>query len=361
MKKTLFTLCLFSFFSCHKKQEGIKAQLGTITESVYASGIVKAKQQYFVYPLVSGLLKKKFVSPGEQVTINQELFLIENNASALNTQNAKLAYELAKENAASNSTVINDLKLNLEQAATKLTYDSSIYFRQQALWEQNIGTKNELDQKKLTYQTSLKLFEAAKNKLKQSTIQLKNDLERSKNNLLIGQKQTKDYSVKSEIEGEVYDVLKEEGELVSTQTPLAIIGKSNQYVLEFQIDEFDIIKIKTNQLVKVTMDSYKGKVFDAYITEIYPIMNEGTRTFKVDAVFKDAPTLLYPNLTAEANIIIQTKANTLTIPTSYLIDDQYVLLSDNKKKKVATGLKDYEHVEIIDGLDTSESIYLPLK
>ncbi len=352
-------MATFLLLSCQDKQEKVKAKLHSITESVYASGIVKAKQQYIIYPTVSGLLKKKYVVPGDVVAVNQDLFLIENNVSSLTTQNAELAYDLAKDNAAENSTVINDLKINLEQTKDKLSFDSSLYFRQQNLWDQNVGTKNELDQKKLTYQSSLKTYQAALNKLKQTKTQLRNEVERTKNNLLIGQKQTQDFTIKSELNGKVYDILKEEGELVNVQVPLAIIGETNHFVLEFQVDELDIIKIKTGQLVKITLDSYKGKVFDAYITQVHPIMNENSRTFKVEAVFKEAPQKLYPNLTAEANIIIQTKKNALTIPTAYLLDDRYVLVDAKKKKAVVTGLKDYQYVEILSGLDSSEYIYLP--
>jgi hypothetical protein len=39
------------------------------------------------------------------------------------------------------------------------------------------------------------------------------------------------------------------------------------------------------------------------------------------------------NLTAEANIIIQTKENTITIPRSYLVDNDYVIVNDEKKSK----------------------------
>jgi multidrug efflux pump subunit AcrA (membrane-fusion protein) len=73
----------------------------------------------------------------------------------------------------------------------------------------------------------------------------------------------------------------------------------------------------------------------------------------------NVPGKLYPNLTAEANIIIQTHKNVLTIPKNYLIDDEYVLVNDNEKRKVKVGLSDYQHVEILSGLKAGETIYLP--
>jgi hypothetical protein len=50
---TVFTL------SCSKKEKGIKPTLGTVTESVYASGIIKTNDQYTVYSTVNGILQKK--------------------------------------------------------------------------------------------------------------------------------------------------------------------------------------------------------------------------------------------------------------------------------------------------------------
>ena len=67
---------------------------------------------------------------------------------------------------------------------------------------------------------------------------------------------------------------------------------------------------------------------------------------------------LYPNLTAEANIIIQTKKQAITIPKTYLIDNSYVLVDGDERRKVKIGLLDYQKVEILEGLKAGETIYL---
>jgi multidrug efflux pump subunit AcrA (membrane-fusion protein) len=71
------------------------------------------------------------------------------------------------------------------------------------------------------------------------------------------------------------------------------------------------------------------------------------------------PKKLYPNLTVEANIITQTKNNVMTIPKSYLIDNEFVLINKNEKRKVKIGLSDYQNVEILEGIQTSESLFKP--
>jgi multidrug efflux pump subunit AcrA (membrane-fusion protein) len=141
--------------------------------------------------------------------------------------------------------------------------------------------------------------------------------------------------------------------------PLAIVGERNAFLLELDVDENDMVRVKLGQQLVVTMDSYKGKSFEAIVDKIYPIMDERSRTFKIEAHFTKPPSKLYPNLTAEANIIIQTKKEALTIPKSYLVDDEYVLVNGDEKRKVKVGLSDYQHVEILEGLTAEETIYKP--
>lgn len=145
--------------------------------------------------------------------------------------------------------------------------------------------------------------------------------------------------------------------MVSPQTPLAVIGKANSFLLELEVDENDMVQVSAGQKVLVTMDSYKGQVFEAEIRKIYPIMDERSRTFKIEAYFMQTPPKLYPNLTAEANIIIQEKKQAITIPKEYLIDKEYVFVNGDEKRKVKTGLSDYKHVEILEGLKAGETIY----
>jgi hypothetical protein len=79
----------------------------------------------------------------------------------------------------------------------------------------------------------------------------------------------------------------------------------------------------------------------------------------VEAEFITPPPALYPNLTTEANIIIAVKEKVLTIPRSYLQDDGTVLLANKEKRKITTGLKDYQKVEIISGLSVNDVILKP--
>ncbi len=239
--------------------------------------------------------------------------------------------------------------------------DSSLYFRQAILWKQQIGTKIELEQREIAYENSKNAYLNSCINYEDLRRQLDFTSMQAKKNLLISKKLRNDYTLTSEIDGIVYSINKKKGEIVGLQTPLAIIGDAKHFVLEMQVDEYAILKIRKGQCVLVTLDSYKDKVFSASVTKIDPLMNEQSKTFLIEAQFKDGPELLYPNISFEANIIIQSKSKALLIPRIYLLNDSTVVKSNGEKVTVKTGLKDYEKIEILSGIGTSDELKLPVK
>jgi HlyD family secretion protein len=354
----IFLLTL-TFIGCGKEREKTRPIVEAITESVYASGVIKSKNQYQVYSTVNGLLEGIIVNEGGVVKKDQPILRLLNESSRLNTANARLAAELADKNI--NGDKLNELKANLEFAGSKLKNDSMLFIRQKNLYAQQIGTLIDLEQRELAFTNSQTNFRSAKLRYEDAKTQTEFAARQAKNNLSLSTTVQNDFIIKSETDGRVYSILKEKGELVNTQSPIAIIGDADEFELELQVDEYDVTRIKPGQKIILSLDSYKGKVYEAVVRRIDPIMNERTRSFKVEADFIQKPEELFPNLTVEANIVIHTKEKTLTIPRSYLFDDQFVLNEKGEKIKVVVGLKDYNKAEIISGISASDYIYLTSK
>lgn len=361
LKSILVFGCIFLLLiNCSKKEsQEIQPTISDITESVYASGVIKAKDQYIVYPTVSGILKKTKVVVGQKISKGQLLFELDSDKADLNTQNALLAYELSKKDSRYIQDKIAELELKVLAAKDKLLLDESIYHRNQKALQYEGISQVDFDRVAQTYKSSKSNFEMAQKQLAQFKSQLQNDQSKNAINLKISQKSQSDFAVKSEFDGQLFDLPVKEGTLVTPQTPIATIGKSNTFILELDVDENDMVRVVLGQNIVVTMDSYKGTVFDAVVSKIYPIMDERSRTFKIEAKFIKAPPKLYPNLTAEANIVIQTKKKALTIPKEYLIEGTYVLVNKDEKRKVKVGLSDYKKVEILEGLQANETLYKP--
>lgn len=345
------------FISCGSKVEKIKPVTENITESVYASAIIKAKNQYQVFSTVSGNINKIFVIENDLVKIGSPLLQVTDKSISINRENAGLSAEYA--DLSTNRDKLTDIKNNIALAQSKSSNDSLLFIRQQNLWDQGIGSKVELEQKEIAYKNSRTALASAKIKYTDLQKQLQYNSKQAKNNLAISQIKEGDFTIKSDIEGKVYSLTKVNGEMVNPQTALAVIGDANIFLLEMQIDEYDVAKVKLGQKVLLTMDSYKGEVFEATVSKINPMMNERSKSFTIEAEFIKQPSVLYPNLTAEANIIINRKENALTIPRNYLINDSQVLIGKDKRQKVVIGLKDYQKVEIIKGITADEYIYKP--
>lgn len=357
-KRILFIGTIF-LFSCGKKAETIKPTLSSITESIYASGTVKSVNQYQAFATVNGIIQDVFVQEGDTVKIGSSILSIVNDEQRLRKENAELAASFADLN--SNQGKLNEAQQNIELAFRKMKNDSSLLARQENLWQQNIGSKIELEQRELAYQNAKSAHYSARVKYEDLKRQLVLNAAQSQKNLQISSKLVGDFTLRSDIDGIVYSLPKKKGELVGTQTPLAIIGDAQHFVLEMQVDEYDILMVLKGMKVLVTMDSYKGKVFDAVVTKIDPLMNERSKTFLVEATFVEQPKLLYPNVSFEANIIMQQKEKALLIPRNYLIKDSFVLKNNGERVIVKTGLKDYKMIEIISGIGEDDELKNPAK
>ncbi|MEI6880503.1 MAG: efflux RND transporter periplasmic adaptor subunit [Bacteroidota bacterium] len=357
-KSSLYLVILILLIvSCKQKVEKTKPVISDISESIYASGIIKSKNQYQAFATVNGIIENIFVTVGDSVKVGTLILSISNEAQRLGKENAELAARFSDFN--NNQDKLNEAKLLIELAASKLKNDSALYFRQLALWQQQVGSKVDLEQRELAYQNAKSSFYSARVKYQDLKRQIDFSSSQSKKNLLISSKLESDYTLKSEIDGVVYDILKEKGEQVGLQTPLAVIGNKEHFILEMQVDEYDIFKVQKGLKVLVSMDSYKGKVFEATVSKIYPIMNERSKTFLVEAEFLQRPQTIYPNVTFEANIILQSKKQAILIPRNYLINDSLVIKGDGQKVLVKTGLRDFQKIEIVSGISAEEELLKP--
>jgi multidrug resistance efflux pump len=328
-----------------------------INETVYASGNIESANQYQVVSLVSGYIDEVLVNEGEKIAENSTIIKLANEGGLIALKSAELNKNFA--DLKQNNNKIKELKFAVNTAKIKWKNDSIQLKRKKYLAENNVISENELENFEVIALNSKSNYLSMTLQLDDLIKQLKLNDEIGKRNYDQSSKNVKDFNIKSKINGVVYSILKKTGDLVTPQTPLAIIGEYNKYIIKLQVDEYDITRINIGQKVKIKLDSYKGLVFDAKITKIYPFMNEKSKTFTLEAIFVNSPNKLYPNLTVEANIIIKTKSKALLIPREYLFNDKIVFLKNGSKKTVSTGIKDLQYVEILSGLSKNDEIIIP--
>ncbi len=357
LKKIIVSNVIYLLFSCSHTPISTKVVTKKINETVYASGNIESKNQYQVISLNSGYIKSIKIEEGDKVSKNQTIIELENDGSLIALKSAELNRNFTDLN--QNKNKIKELKFSLNTAKSKWMNDSIQLKRRQNLLMNNVISQSDFENYEIITTTSKSNYVSLLLQLDDLTKQLKLNDQLGKRNYDQSSKIVKDFKIKSDIDGVVYTIFKKPGELVTPQTPIAIIGGYNKYILKLQIDEYDITKIKLGQKIKVKLDSYKGKVFEAKITKISPFMNEKSKTFTIEGKFISQPAVLYPNLTLEANIIIHTNLKALLIPREYLFDNHFVYLKNGKKKSVETGIMDLKYVEITKGLAKNTEIIIP--
>jgi multidrug efflux pump subunit AcrA (membrane-fusion protein) len=335
-----------------------------LKEYVYASVVVNAQDMYKAYAPVPGIISKLYVEEGDTVSKGQLLGSIQNENLILSTNEARLNLQLTENNALDIQDRLDQLLTEIDILSNQLQNDSSLYVRQKNLWDKNIGTRNELDQRRLIYENSKQRLEQLRSqfslKKNQLTRELKLQEERAHILLMQRENNQMDYDIESKMEGRVYQVLKEEGEMLLNQEALFEIGHSDKFLVELDVDENDIARVKTGQLIYLLLDAYDDEVFQAEVSRIIPRMDARSQTFRVEAVFKNPPPTLYPGFTGEANILIQEIQNALVIPNEYLMDGRWAIL-DTGIVELKTGVQTIQFTEVLNGLKEGDRVFRPRK
>jgi len=344
-------------FGCGSDEEKIYPQRGNITESIYASGVVKARNQYQAFSVATGIIEQILVKDGDSVKMGDPIVIIYNETGRLNRESAELARAFSARQA--NQDRLRDMEINIDVSKGQYENDSLMMERQKRLRSQGVGSEADYERRELNFRNSKAAYQAGKIRLDELIREIDFQERQANKNVQISRAQEDDYLVTSKIDGVVYTLLKEEGELVSPQSAVAVIGSASDFGLELEVDEYDIARVRVGQKIFISMDSYRGRVFEARVVKINPIMNQVSKSFTVEADFVSKPPQLYPFLTLEANIVVEYREDVLIIPRNYLYQDHFVITADNDTVTVEVGIKDFQKAEIVKGISEETALIQP--
>ncbi|TNE78735.1 MAG: HlyD family efflux transporter periplasmic adaptor subunit [Bacteroidetes bacterium] len=346
-------------FACSSKSETDKPVYRALTEAVYASGNLYPEQEYKVYSLSDGVMLNQLVHEGDSVQPGDVLFLIDKEVDQSRMAAASQALQLARENASSQSTLIQELENNLATLEEKYKNDSLNFIRYKNLWAKKAIAQKAYEQAELAYLASKNDLAGLRQRLSRTRDQVKLDLANAQSNYAATAKSLSDHAPSSSIQGKLYEVYKEPGELVRRGEPLALLGSGTKMFVKLNVDELDITRVNIGQEVVIRFDIEQNKVYKARISKIYPKLNKADQSFRVDAEFTgEAPQSLY-GLTLEANIIIAKKDKVLTIPRRYVFGGDSVMIKKDGEAnaiRIETGLQDWDYVEVKSGLDENTEL-----
>lgn len=361
MKKFANLMIFVALLAACKQEPTTTPQYRPIIEAVYASGKILPADDYKIYAQTDGRILKQLVKEGDAINPQQILFSIEADNQLARLQNASQVYQLAKANLSESSPILLELASQIESARIKQRDDSTNMVRYQSLWGQGATARINVDKAELAYRLSSNELATLRQRWQRTRNQLRLELDNATTTQQISRNDERNYSVRSDIGGMVYELFKKQGESVRRNDVLATVGRANQYYVQVWIDELDVAKVRVGQTAALALDLYKGQRFEGKVTKIYPTLNPENQSVRADLVFEGKPPLLVANAAVEANIIIQTKPKALTIPKKLIQGDSVAIKKADgttQKVKIEKGIETPDFVEILRGLDANTQLVM---
>lgn len=362
MKAFLSIAALLLLLSaCKRGSEGVSPAYRELTEAVYASGNVYPRNEYTVTADAGGVLQQRLVSEGDSIRRNQLLFVLESATEAARQQAAANAYRQSRANLGANSPVLAELEAQVRNARTRLANDSINYNRFRELYGQNTTSRAELERAELNYTLARNTLRAQQNTLQRSRDQIRLDVSANRSQLVVSEVAGRNTRIRSFVDGKVYEVYKDPGEVVRPGDPLALVGSGRNLYAQLAVDESDFGRIRAGQDVVIKTDAFPDKIFRARVKKTYPKPNRTDQSFRVDVEFVSDSPAAYYGLTVEANIIISQNRRVLTIPKAYLVgpDSVWVEQAGRKQKvRFQKGAENFDLVEVKGGLSETTKVVL---
>lgn len=157
---------------------------------------------------------------------------------------------------------------------------------------------------------------------------------------------------------------------VATPPAIDLIDDRCLYI-SAPMDEVDAPKIRVGQPARISLDALPGKHFPGKVRRIAPYvlaLEKQTRTVDVEVDFDHPETVghLLVGYSADAEVILAVRQDTLRIPTSAVLEGNRVLVyraatGDLEERVIRTGLANWEYTEVLEGLGAGERIVLSLE
>ncbi len=147
-------------------------------------------------------------------------------------------------------------------------------------------------------------------------------------------------------------------------SPLLTIVDLSTVRVEVPIPEREVPFVKAGLTARVMIEELPGKRFDGTITRFAHALDEATRTMAAEVEIKNPAEELRPGMYAMVQIILQEKADALTIPIEALVMEKgkgFAFTVDGGKAKrlpIKLGFKDDKSVEVTDGLKADQPVLM---
>ncbi len=136
------------------------------------------------------------------------------------------------------------------------------------------------------------------------------------------------------------------------------------------MDEVDAPRISAGQPVRISLDALPRQSFPGRVRRVAPYVSaveKQARTVDIEATLDDpsAPGRLLVGYSADVEVILAVREQTVRVPTPALLEGGRVLVAGAdgslEERRVKTGLANWEYTEVLEGLTTGERVVTSLE
>lgn len=348
-----------------------------IESRIQSTGTIFSMDKRDVISDVEEKIEKIYVQKGDKVEKDQLLMKLEETDIIYRIKDSKLRLaieteglkQLKKEGSKEFEIQLSNAKIRYEDA--KNTYERNI-----ELYEESIITKVEFGKSKddmdQLYNDVLLAEERLKNSNRENQITIqKQKIELARIEVEKLEKELQKYTIKSPISGTIVDTNISESGIIKSHITLMSIQNLEHLEIILDINEYDASKIEEGDPVKITGDSFEGKVYEGEIKYVGSIAKpseqgqgkESVVEIKVD--IKNNDQLLKPGFSAKVDILTDKKSDALSVPYEaiftkkggekviFTVEDGIV-----KEHTIKTGIGSDFFMEIIGDIEEGSSVIL---
>jgi HlyD family secretion protein len=337
------------------KYRTARIERGPLTAAVSATGNLNAVTTVQVGSQVSGQIKELMADFNTPVKKNQviaridpEIFQAKVNqaqadvASALATvANQEAQVQKARADVENAKAALAEGKANTAKAQVTVVDSKRDLDRKSALFSRELIAKSDLDSAQAVYDSSVALLDASKAKeeslsaaIQSAAAQLRvtdamllsarAQVDQKKAGLVQAQVDLEHTTIRAPVNGIVVSRAVDVGQTVaaSLQAPVlfTIAEDLTKMQVEVSVDEADIGRIRLEDRVTFTVDSFPGQTFAGVVTQIRKAAQvvQNVVTYTVVVAVDNPRGILLPGMTANAKMIVAEKPNVLKVPNSAL-------------------------------------------
>ncbi len=175
---------------------------------------------------------------------------------------------------------------------------SAEYDRSKALFDSGAISKAALDSSKTNKERADAGYESARNGAQQAFA----GLLASQSQTGLSSKSVDDTKIRAPFDGSVVEKRVSTGEFAAMGKVVVVLVRDNPLRFRFEVPESDAASITLDSPVQISVDAYKGRIFEGSIKRISASMKVATRTLPVEAEVKNDDLTLRPGFFARASV-----------------------------------------------------------